>query len=576
LVGGSHSADGCCSLEAVRSGVPDWYDDWSRVHAALDALARAVRASSDRDEERWLREFVGRGGWLPTEAPLAEVQKLAAAATEGLDDLRRTLGEAVDPDDPGSAVVDVWYLRICRGLAIRDIARQVGRTESWVKERTGNRRTIPAAWPAIERIKATVEAAVRTALNETSPAQAAAVKYLLSQLPPDARVLVELLSNLAPEHDVRPILDAFAEQWHASYPPVRPVLEDARRLREARTALSRSRLVRRLSGGAQSLRPATAAVIRDGLSPDARRDYVDQLARLLREILDEDSPEPGTWPSWELFADHVPVVCEAALELDADVKDAVLLLHDLSGYLAGRHFPEQAVQASRLALENAKRVWPADHPTIGAMEYRLSHALVDLDEADEALTHADRSVSIQDAQFGAGPRLAAALDGRAVVLSKLGRYRRAREDRERALGMLHDLNDDAEEQIDDIPGLRVEILAGLALSLSYEEEGRLANAIECYEAIDATADGRYGTPEALENHGILLLESKRFDEALTVLLRAKSALEPVYPRCSWRIWKLHDALADTYSALGQMDAADRHRKEAVDINDESIRLGMEG
>jgi tetratricopeptide (TPR) repeat protein len=388
------------------------------------------------------------------------------------------------------------------------------------------------------------------------------MRYSLSRLSGDERALLALLAQMAPNLALEPLLQRLRTAWHASYPPFREVLHDDSKRHRAIRRLQRAQLLGRTATG-PVLPRETSQLIRECLDPDLAHDAVSNGVMTLGWLLD-DGADPQTWPDWEVLAPHVETLGDAVT--DQDLRVAVRLLNELSAYRRKTHEPDQARQAAERAIELAHRVVPVGHADTAHLLCNRAMAMDDLGQTEDALAILDKAVEILELRMGDGPQLAGTLNMRGGVLRTLGEYKRSIADRLRGIVMLESLtgaNSELGELYND-------------LAVTYERYGDYDAAIGAYRRVQDLVGDDYGGAEATLNEGLLLLEHGPTDEAIPVLHRAEDALAMRYPRCSWRVWRVNQALGAAYGHVGPQDRADHYLAVAVAINDEAIERGLTG
>jgi tetratricopeptide (TPR) repeat protein len=406
-----------------------------------------------------------------------------------------------------------------------------------------------------------VQLAVHAAISVPSDSASAATQYTLSRLSADALSLLALFAAVAPDQPISALLRYLQQWWHRSFPPFQDLLHNQTRSEVALRGLQRAQVLRRVND--DLVLPATIAVsVRQSLEPELSQDAVSNSLLIIGSFLGYGA-NPETWSDWQVLAPHVEALGQA--DVDHDLRISVRLMNELSAYRRATHQPAAALTAAKKALAIAHRV-SGGYIDIAPLLANEAMALDDLDQTQDALQLLIKAVRILERDRGNGAQLAGVLNMRGGVRQRLGQHKKAIEDRERGIQMLEGqdgMSRDLAELYNDV-------------AISYEEYKKFDQALAAYRRVQELVGENYGGAEASLNEGLLLQALGQHDDAAVVLHRAEDALSRRYPRCSWRVWRVNQALGDAYAALGEHNRAERYWQTANDINREAISQDLRG
>ena len=335
---------------------------------------------------------------------------------------------------------------------------------------------------------------------------------------PIAVDLLSVCAFLAPDDIPREGLADAAEHGHLPE-SLSGALSDPFLLDEAVAVLRRYSFIE-VHEGALTVHRLVQAVVRDRLSPEDRRIWVEAAVRLVDHEFPESSADVETWPTCARWLPHALAAAGHAESLGVAREVRARLLARFAVYLQGR----AAFAEAKGYLEQALALEEAEHgkadPRVAAVLRSLGSVLHDLGDLGGARSCFERALAIDVAIYGHDhPDVARDVNDLGSLLMDLGDLTAARKHLERALSI-----DEANYGPDD-PSVAIRLnnlgallrdLGDFASARAYLERA-LHIDIRAYGPDHPTvAIGRTNLGRLLHDLGDLAGAREQFEEALTI------------------------------------------------------------
>lgn len=477
-------------------------------------------------------------------------QWIAATIRSVADTLRRRLTLPLSNEAADQQATMFWYLMVCEGHELSDIARnlpkyisglQTRNKKPWIAERmwaTGTRFNVKAGEGLAELTRQ-----IHLRLGASVPGDAvtdavgALERESLDRMfleDPAAASWMAVLAHFAPE----PIpLEPLAEEVPRGLPHVQGRL-DLQLLSTYVEQLVRTGLAAKLDGGSIAIQRAIAQATLDYLDDDLRERALRAAIVLIGMAFPWNSFEQQRWPVSEALAPHVMSVAAHAEAVPLGREDAATLFDRASRYYRARAQFDEAIAAGKRAVVAAERANGRRSPKLAEPLAHLAWALVNNGERVEAEEMFLRALAFEDDEHSQAPaERADILNLYGNLLKSMDRFREAEAVQRRALQLLGADNP-----------YRWTITNDLGRTLLMQD--RATEALAMFREALAGLLGADGARIAKRNIGTTLLELRRFEEARDCLeeLLAEQEAEAV-PDQGFIAWVLRP-LGDAYRALG--------------------------
>ncbi len=249
---------------------------------------------------------------------------------------------------------------------------------------------------------------------------------------PDAADLLNLCAFLSPDEIPLGLLacgNVFVPERLAL------TLSDPSLLENAASMLARYNVVR-FNGEAVSLHRLVAALSRDRLQPEERRQWATAALRLVASAFEFDGDDALTWHRCAPVLPHVLAATAVTEAQEIEPAATARLLDDAGQYLLKLAQFAQARPLFERALAIQRMIYGPNHPSVAAVANNLGRSLTRLGRLDEAREHFETALAIDNATYGSSdPHVAAVANNYGRCLHAAGEVMDARRQFERALSV---------------------------------------------------------------------------------------------------------------------------------------------
>jgi len=247
---------------------------------------------------------------------------------------------------------------------------------------------------------------------------------------PAAVDLLNLFAFLAPDNILR---DLFSHK-DALTDSLKKAVEDGLMLDNAIAGLRRYSLLE-ATGEAFSVHRLVQAVVRDRLSDDEKKKWIEAAVRLVDAAFPFDSDDVRTWAECHKFLPHAfAAVAYSEAMNNVAAAETGRLLNQAGLYLKARAQFFEAKDLYERALKIGETVHGRDHPNIASGVNNIGEVLRALGDISGARRHFEQALKIDEAAYGPNhPTVASILNNLGGVLRALGDLSGARQHFEQAL-----------------------------------------------------------------------------------------------------------------------------------------------
>jgi len=264
-----------------------------------------------------------------------------------------------------------------------------------------------------------------------------------------------------------------------------------------------------------TLHRLVAALARDRLNEDERRQWAGAAARVVAHAFLFDSADPFSWPKAATLLPHALAAATHAQATGVPVEITCGLLDQAGRYLNRFARYDQAKDLLDRALAISRRAYGDESPKVSAIANNLGRVLSRLGQQDLAQRHFEWALAIDRNAYGeTDPHAATVMNNYAMVLHASGRLESAREHFESALWIFESHYGGAHPKV-----------AALLNNLGYihQAAGDHQSAHDLFHRALTIAQGTLG--EAHPTVGAILHNLGRSLAALGHPLMARDALE---------------------------------------------------
>lgn len=291
---------------------------------------------------------------------------------------------------------------------------------------------------------------------------------------PVAADLLRLMAFLAPDDMPLSLLSEGEEHLPE---PLKSVVADPLVGDDALAVLRRYSLVE-VAEKSLSVHRLVQAVMRDRLSEEERKRWVEAAVRLADAAFPLDRDDPATWVGSSRLLPHAVAAAGHGEAFGVALETVAGLLNDVGGYLRLRANFGGAEAAQRRALAIGEAAHGADGPEVATYANNLGLVLRDQGDLEGARAHYERALAYHEAAYGPDhPAVAAGVNNLGRVLREQGDLEGARAHYERALAIVQDTRDPNHPEVaicannlgrvlrdqDDLEGARAHFERALAI-----------------------------------------------------------------------------------------------------------------
>ncbi|HYO49723.1 MAG TPA: FxSxx-COOH system tetratricopeptide repeat protein [Chloroflexia bacterium] len=185
-----------------------------------------------------------------------------------------------------------------------------------------------------------------------------------------------------------------------------------------------------------SIHRLVQAVVRDGLSNDESKVWVEAAVDVVNVVFPLESEDVRTWAECARLLPHALTSTAYIEELGVLSSSAGRLLNQAGNYLGERAQYLEAKNALERSLSITSNVYGMDHPNFASTLNNLGMVLLELGDLEGAKARFERALAITEKAFGpAHPSVAIDVNNLGGVLRKLGDLEGAKAHYERALAI---------------------------------------------------------------------------------------------------------------------------------------------